>query len=103
MELVPGFSQIKLPKEVLQGQEGKLKRWRYIMDSCTKQELEDPEVISGTRIDRLAKGSGCSSNDVRELLKQYKMGKKMVKMLKGGGMKKAESMMKKIQSLGIAR
>lgn len=100
MEMIPGFSQIQLPKDALQVHEGKLKKWKYIMDSCTKEELEDPEVISSTRIDRIAKGSGCSSNDIRELLKQYKMGKKMVRMLKGGGTKKAESMMKKIQQMG---
>ena len=100
IEMVPGFSQIKLPKEVLQGQEDKLKKWKYIMSSCTKEELEDPELISSTRIDRIAKGSGSSANDVRELLKQYKMGKKMVKMIKGGGTKKTEGMMKKLQSMG---
>ncbi len=100
MEMIPGFSQIQLPKEALQVQEGKLKKWKYIMDSCTKEELEDPEIISSTRIDRIAKGSGCSATEVRELLKQYKMGKKMVRMLKGGGTKKAESMMKKIQQMG---
>ncbi|MBI4441446.1 signal recognition particle protein [Candidatus Woesearchaeota archaeon] len=95
MELVPGFSQVKLPKEALQVQEGKLKKWRYIMDSCTKDELNDPEMISAGRIDRIAKGSGCSPSDIRELLKQYKTGKKLVKMLKGGP-KKAESMMKRL-------
>lgn len=96
MELVPGLSQIKLPKEALHVQEEKLKKWRYVMNSCTKEELEDPDIIVGTRIDRIVKGSGCPVNDVRDLLKQYKMGKKMVKMFKGGGVKKAEAMMKRL-------
>ena len=93
MEMIPGFSQIKLPKEALQVQEGKIKKWRFIMDSCTKEELEDPEIISGTRIERIAKGAGVPASEVRELLKQYKMSKKMAKMMKGGGM---EKMMKKL-------
>ena len=83
MDMIPGFSQIKLPKEALQAQEGKLEIWKHIMDSCTKEELEDPDKISSSRIDRIARGSGTSTSDIRELLKQYKQSKKMVKMFKG--------------------
>ncbi|MFH2028933.1 MAG: signal recognition particle protein Srp54 [Nanoarchaeota archaeon] len=85
MEMVPGFSQMKLPKELLQGQEGKLEKWKVVMDSMTKEELEDPEIISSTRIDRISSGSGCSAKDIRELLKQYRQSKKMMKMMKGQG------------------
>ncbi len=88
VELIPGFSQIKMPKEALQVQEGKLKKWKFIMDSCTQYELENPEEITGTRIERIAKGSGMPASEVRDLLKQYKQSKKMVKMMKGGNMDK---------------
>ncbi|MEM4336893.1 MAG: signal recognition particle protein Srp54 [Candidatus Woesearchaeota archaeon] len=93
MEMIPGFSQIKMPKEALQVQEDKLKKWRYIMDSCTKEELENPEIITGTRIERIAKGAGVTASEVRDLLKQYKQSKKLVKMMKGG--KGVEKMMKR--------
>ena len=83
MEMVPGFSQLKLPKEMLQVQEGKLEKWKYIMNSMTKAELEDPEQIDASLIDRIAAGSGTSARDVRELIKQYRQSKKMVKMMKG--------------------
>ncbi len=99
MEMVPGMGQIKMPKEALQVQEGKLEKWKYIMDSCTKDELEDPEIISGTRIERIAKGSGCSTSEVRDLIKQYKQSKKLMKTLKGGGMKGMERMMKKFTGM----
>ncbi len=85
MEMIPGFSQIKMPKEALQVQEGKLEKWKHAMDSMTKEELEDPEIIDSGRIDRIAKGAGLSAKDIRELVKQYRQGKKMVKMLKGKG------------------
>jgi len=94
MELIPGFSQVKMPKEALKVQEGKLKKWRHIMNSCTKEELEDPDNISGKRVERIAKGSGTSVTEVRELLKQYKQSKKMVKMMKGKG--DINKMMKKM-------
>jgi signal recognition particle subunit SRP54 len=83
MELIPGMGKLKLPKDVLNVQEGKLDKWKFIMDSCTKKELENPEIINSKRIDRIAAGSGTSVREIRELLKQYKMGKKMSKMFKG--------------------
>ena len=96
VEMIPGFSQLKLPKDALQVQEGKLEKWKIVMQSMTKQELEDPEIISTTRIDRIAAGSGCSAKDIRELIKQYRQSKKMVKMMKGSG--DVNKMMKKMQS-----
>ncbi|MFA5176168.1 MAG: signal recognition particle receptor subunit alpha [Candidatus Nanoarchaeia archaeon] len=85
MDLVPGFSGIKekLPADMIKNQEEKLKKWKYIMQSCTKEELEDPELLDNSRIERIAKGSGCTTGEVRELLKQYKQSKKMMKLMKG--------------------
>jgi len=83
MQMIPGMGQMKLPKEMLEVQEGKLEKWKYAMDSMTKEELEDPELISAERIDRIAAGSGVKIGEVRELLKQYRQGKKMMKMFKG--------------------
>lgn len=85
VEMVPGFSQLKLPKEMLDVQEGKLEKWRYAMNSFTKEELEEPELMDKDRIERISKGSGVSIKEVRELLKQYKQSKKLVKMMKGKG------------------
>lgn len=85
LEMMPGFSQLQLPKEMLQVQEDKLKRWRHAMDSMTKEELEDPEIINASRIDRIAKGSGVSAKEIKEMLKQHKESKKLVKMLGAKG------------------
>jgi signal recognition particle subunit SRP54 len=93
MEMIPGMGQIKLPKEALKVQEQKLEIWRYIMDSMTKEELEEPDFVTSSRIDRIAKGAGTSTQEVRGLLKQYRQSKKLVKMMKGAdsekGMQKA--------------
>ncbi len=100
-ELIPGMGQMKLPKGALDIQQEKLEKWKYIMNSCTKEELENPEIISGTRIDRIAKGSGCNPKEVRDLIKQYRQAKKMMKMFKGkgGSMKNMDKMMKKFQGM----
>ncbi|MBA3063826.1 signal recognition particle protein Srp19, partial [Candidatus Woesearchaeota archaeon] len=100
-EMIPGFSQLKMPKDLLKVQEGKLKKWRFIMDSMSKQELENPDIISITRIDRIAKGSGTSTREIRELLKQYRQSKKMAKLFKGGSPKSMERMMKKLSGKGM--
>lgn len=85
MEMIPGFSQLQLPKEMLNVQEEKLGHWKIAMDSMTQKELEDPETIDSQRIDRISEGSGISAKDIRDLIKQYRQGKKMVKMMKGSG------------------
>lgn len=95
MGMIPGMSNLKLPKEMLEVQEGKLEKWRIAMDSMTKQELEDPEIINAERIDRIASGSGVSIGEVRELLKQYRQSKKLMKMFKGEG--DINQLMKKMQ------
>ncbi len=99
MDLIPGMSSVNIPKEMLDVQEDKLKRWKYIMESCTKEELENPEMLDKSRIDRISKGSGVSSSEVRELLKQYKQSKKLVKLVKGktGDIKDMSKLMKKFK------
>ena len=92
LEMVPGFGKISMPKEALKTQEGKLKKWKQAMNSMTKAELEDPEILTAERIDRISKGSGISTNDIRDMIKQYKQAKKMIKRMKG---EKHEKLMKK--------
>jgi len=93
LEMIPGLGQISLPKDALRVQEGKLKKWKYAMNSMTRTELEEPDCIDAQRIDRISKGSGISTGDVRDLVKQYKQSKKLVKMLKG---ESPEKLMKKL-------
>ena len=96
LEMIPGMSSMNLPKDMVSVQESKLKRWKILMDSMTREELEDPDVISTSRIERIAHGAGSTVQEVRELLKQYKQSKKLVKMLKGGNQKQLQQMMKKM-------
>jgi signal recognition particle subunit SRP54 len=53
------------------------------MNSMTKKELEEPETIDANRIDRISKGAGVSVSEVRELIKQHRQSKKLVKLMKG--------------------
>ena len=100
MEMIPGFGQIKMPKELLNVQENKLDKWKHIMDSMTKSELEDPETITAKKAERISKGSSINIKEVRELITQYRMSKKLMKKFKGKkGMKGIENMMKGIGNM----
>ena len=83
-----------LPTEALDVTASKMSKYRIIMDSMTPVELDDPTVLNGSRIQRIAQGAGANLEEVRELIKYYKMMKRTFKGLKGGE-KGMQRMMKK--------
>jgi len=78
-EMIPGLGKAKIPENLLGTQEDKLKKWQFIIDSMTEEEINNPEIIEKqtTRLGRIAKGSGTTTTDIRQLLKQYKLLKEM--------------------------
>jgi signal recognition particle subunit SRP54 len=80
--MIPGMSGKVSDKDLETSQE-RLKKFRVIMDSMTKEELEDPKILKSSRVIRIARGSGTTPRDVRELIKQYNMSKKAIKGFMG--------------------
>ncbi len=80
LQMIPGMGY-SLPDDMVKVGEEKLKRYRIIMDSMTEEELEKPDIISYSRIKRIARGSGTTTREVRELLNQYHQMKKMFKSM----------------------
>jgi signal recognition particle subunit SRP54 len=76
--------QYKLPEGMAEIQEENMKRWEVIMNSMTREELDEPKLIKSSRIKRIAQGAGCSTSDVRELLKQHDQMKKVMKQMTKG-------------------
>jgi signal recognition particle subunit SRP54 len=74
----------KISKEEIEKSQEKLKAFKYIMDSMTPQEMENPDLINKKRITRIATGSGRTEKEVRDLLKQFKLTKKLMSKMKGG-------------------
>ena len=70
----------KKQKEEMQGN---LERFRIIMDSMTAHEKNEPTILKQERIKRIARGSGTTEKDVRDLLAQWKRSRKMMKGVKG--------------------
>lgn len=69
----------KLPNGVAEKGEKNISKWLAIMDSMTAEELLHPEILDKSRINRIARGSGTTSRDVRELLAAYKRMRKLMR------------------------
>jgi signal recognition particle subunit SRP54 len=82
MKMIPGLSSANLPDEMLNTAEGRLDKWGVIIQSMTPAEKENPKLLNSSRAKRIARGSGTTEKEVKELLKQYVMMRKMLKMFK---------------------
>jgi signal recognition particle subunit SRP54 len=78
LKMIPGMSY-NIPDEQMNMAEDALKRWRVIIQSMTSNEREKPKILSSSRIRRVARGSGTTEKEVKELLTQYNNMKKMMK------------------------
>ncbi|GBC75330.1 Signal recognition particle protein [archaeon HR06] len=81
LELLP--LPFDISSKEIEDLEDKLKVWKSIIQSMTKEERENPDIINSSRIKRIARGSGRSEADVRELLKRFKESKNLIKSSKG--------------------
>jgi signal recognition particle subunit SRP54 len=82
LDKIPGISG-QLNTQELDKAEVRVKVYRSIIQSMTGEEKADPDRINSPRLKRIARGSGRSEKDVRELLSRYKQMKSLVKTSKG--------------------
>src|SRR5437763_1291793 len=81
--VLPSGEMLKGAPKDLADESADLGRFDAIIASMTPGERRHPEVINGSRRQRIARGSGTSVQDVNRLLKQYAQLKKMMKQFKG--------------------
>jgi signal recognition particle subunit SRP54 len=79
--MLPGGAN--LPDDAMENAEEKMDAWRVMIQSMTKVEVEEPKSIDSSRARRIARGSGRTEKEVKELVNQYTMMKKMMKRMKG--------------------
>ncbi len=82
LENMPGLSGM-VKEDQLDKMEDRVETWRYIIQSMSQDEKSDPDILNASRIKRIARGSGWSEHDVKELMKNYKNSKNMMKASKG--------------------
>ncbi len=85
IKLIPGASRMGLNNISIDPKE--LAHIEAIIQSMTKKERKNPDIIKASRKQRIAKGSGTSVQDVNKLLERFEMMKKMMKQFKNGNMK----------------
>ena len=95
-EMLPGNFTGRIKNVDMDSTENKLQKFRIIMDSMTKEEMENPNLVRSARIKRIARGSGVENKDVKELLKYYNMTKRMMKGI-SGNRKMRKNLMKQLQ------
>jgi signal recognition particle subunit SRP54 len=82
IENLPGLSGM-VKDDQLDVLQGKIEKWRFIIQSMTKEEKKDPNIINDARRKRISRGSGITEHEVKDMIKQYNNSKTMMKQAKG--------------------
>jgi signal recognition particle subunit SRP54 len=94
--MMPGMSGVQLGD----GAERQMARTEAIIKSMTFQERRKPDLLNGSRRQRIAKGAGVKLADVNQLLKQFQQMQKMMRMMKVGNQKKLMRQMEAMKGRG---
>src|SRR5438445_228214 len=81
--MLPFGKTLKAAPKDLTTESADLGRFDAILSSMTPAERRSPEIINGSRRQRIARGSGTTVQDVNRLLKQFAQLRKMMKQFKG--------------------
>jgi signal recognition particle subunit SRP54 len=81
--MLPFGKMLKGAPKDIDGESADLGRFDAIIGSMTPGERRNPEVINGSRRQRIARGSGTSVQDVNRLLKQFAQLRKIMRQFKG--------------------
>jgi signal recognition particle subunit SRP54 len=97
LSMVPGMGKALKGVDV---DDDAFKGIEAIIKSMTPQERARPDILNGSRKQRIASGSGSTLQDVNKLVKQFEDMKKMMKMMSGMGGKGRRQMMGNMMGTG---
>ncbi|MGE3608188.1 MAG: signal recognition particle protein [Bacteriovoracaceae bacterium] len=90
LKMIPGMGGMLRQMGDLSPAENEMKKMRVIINSMTKKEREDVDIIDASRRKRIAAGSGHSVQDVNQFIERFgqmrQMMVGMMQMMKGGGL-----------------
>ena len=95
MEMIPGMAGMMKGNQA-EATQGKLERFKVLMNSMTQQEMENPKLIKRSRLQRIAAGAGADVQEVRELLAYYNKSRKMMSSL-GGNRRMQKQLMRQME------
>jgi len=82
LEMVPGMGNIA-GTSGLDLDDRRMKRVEAIVQSMTREERKNPHLLNASRRRRVAAGSGTSTQDVNQLVKQFAQMQKLLKQFSG--------------------
>lgn len=89
LKMIPGMGGMMRQLGDLSPAENEMKRMKVIINSMTKAERQDYKIIKESRLKRIASGSGCSIEQVKDFLGKFKQMEQMMgglsSMMNGGG------------------
>lgn len=91
LKMIPGVNKMK-GLDNINFDDKQIDHIEAIIRSMTIAEKTTPEIINAGRKKRIAKGSGCSVQEVNRLLKQFEDMKKMMKQMTGMSTKSKKKM-----------
>jgi signal recognition particle subunit SRP54 len=103
MDMIPGMGgalQDQLPDDAMDVTQDRMREFDVVMDSMTREELENPRSIGASQVRRIAQGAGVETDTVRDLLEQHRMMAQTIKQFQGMGEGDMQRMMKKMQGGG---
>ena len=92
--MIPGLGKAIKDIEI---DDNAFKSIEAIIDSMTPYEREHPDVIKGTRVKRIALGSGTTIQEVNRMLKQFDQMRQMMKM--AGSVKNPMAAMRNLRGM----
>ncbi len=84
MSMLPGVNKMKAKMDQANIDERMLIENEAIILSMTKNEKDNPKIISGSRRKRISQGAGVDVSKINKLLKQFKMMSDMMKKMSQG-------------------
>ncbi|MBV9177884.1 MAG: signal recognition particle protein [Nitrososphaeraceae archaeon] len=82
IDSLPGLSGM-IKEDDLDVLQAKMEKWRFLIQSMTREEKKDPHLINDSRRKRIARGAGMTEHEIKDLIKQYDNSKAMMKQTKG--------------------
>ena len=82
LNMIPGMSRTLTDSEV-EAADDRVRKWRFIIQSMTMEERNNPKILNASRIKRIAKGSGTDERELRDLLKQYESMRRLMRSMRG--------------------
>ena len=79
--MIPGFNANMIPKGQEKESTDRIKKFLYMMDSMTDQELDCVKPLTETRVLRISRGAGTAPKELLFLLGEHKRFSKMVERM----------------------